>query len=125
MTMPIADESRQREDLENQVWNAIAAFEQIVETIPSDRVSLEALSHAYEQVGDLSRAREYLSRLVTVVIDEKDRDAAEMLRERLAQFAVSDPMARETQVKIEAFLAAGERKPRNSTSLRRPVKRNS
>ena len=109
MTMPIADESRQREDLENQVWNAIAAFEQIVETIPSDRVSLEALSHAYEQVGDLSRAREYLSRLVTVVIDEKDRDAAEMLRERLAQFAVSYPMARETQVKIEAFLAAGEK----------------
>ncbi len=106
--MSIADDSRQREDLESQVWNAIAAFEQIVETIPNDRVSLEALSHAYEQVGDLSRAREYLSRLVAVVIEEKDRDTAEMLRERLIQFAVSDPMARETQAKLEFFLAAGE-----------------
>lgn len=102
--MPLSDQNHQREDLENQVWNAIAAFEQIVETIPNDRVSLEALSHAYEQVGDLSRAREYLSRLVAVVIDEKDRDAAEMLRDRLALFAMSDPMARDTQVKIDAFL---------------------
>jgi hypothetical protein len=108
----MTEESRQREDLENQVWNAIAAFEQIVETIPNDRVSLEALSHAYEQVGDLSRAREYLSRLVSVVIEEKDRDTVEMLRDRVVALAASGPQAREMLSRIDAFLAssAGEMK---------------
>ncbi len=106
----MSEESRQREDLENQVWNAIAAFEQIVETIPDDRVSLEALSHAYEQVGDISRAREYLSRLVSVVIEEKDRETVEMLRDRMVALAASDPHARETLSRMEAFLSssAGE-----------------
>lgn len=102
----MSEESRQREDLENQVWNAIAAFEQIVETIPNDRVSLEALSHAYEQVGDLSRAREYLSRLVAVVIEEKDRDTVEMLRDRVVALAASDSHARETLSHMDAFLAS-------------------
>jgi hypothetical protein len=106
----MTEENRQREDLESQVWNAIAAFEQIVETIPNDRVSLEALSHAYGQVGDLSRAREYLARLIAVVIEEKDRDAIEMLRDRMVLLAASDPLARETLARIDAFLeaAAGE-----------------
>ncbi|MEI6563285.1 MAG: hypothetical protein WCO42_03135 [bacterium] len=105
--MQSSETSHKREDLESQVWSAIAAFEQIVETIPNDRVSLEALSHAYEQVGDLSRARDYLTRLASVVIDEKDRDAAEFLRERLLRFAATDPVAREAGAKIEAFLSAG------------------
>jgi hypothetical protein len=96
-----------REDLESQVWNAIAAFEQIVETIPDDRVSLEALSHAYEQVGDLTRAREYLTRLATVIIEEQDREAAELVRERLVRFAETDGVARETLARVEAFIAAG------------------
>jgi hypothetical protein len=103
---PMTEESRQREDLENQVWNAIAAFEQIVETIPNDRVSLEALSHAYGQVGDLSRAREYLTRLINVVIEEKDRDAVEMLRDRMVALEASDPLARETLSRMDAFLEA-------------------
>ncbi len=102
----MTEESRQREDLENQVWNAIAAFEQIVETIPNDRVSLEALSHAYGQVGDLSRAREYLTRLVNVVIEEKDRDAVEMLRDRMVALESSDPLARATLSRMDAFLEA-------------------
>jgi len=108
MHMAIIDESNQQGDLENQVWNAIAAFEQIVEMMPDDRVSLEALSHAYEQVGDLSRAREHLSRLVSVVISAKDRPAAVLLQERVMQFAASDPISREIEARLEAFLALGD-----------------
>ena len=108
--MTSQDDSQQREDLESQVCNAIAAFEQIVETIPDDRVSLEALSHAYEQVGDLSRAREYLSRLVNVVIEDQDRETAELLRERLVHFSISEPLAREILARVDAFLATGMEK---------------
>lgn len=102
------DDSHQQADLESQVWSAIAAFEQIVETIPNDRVSLEALSHAYEQVGDLSRARDYLTRLANVVIEENDRDAAEFLRERFLKFAATDPIAREAGAKFDRFLDEGK-----------------
>lgn len=102
------DDSHQRADLESQVWSAIASFEQIVETIPNDRVSLEALSHAYEQVGDLSRARDYLTRLASVVIEENDREAAEFLRERFLRFSATDPIAKDAGARIEAFLNEGQ-----------------
>lgn len=100
------DDKKQREDLENEVWSAIAAFEQIVQTIPDDRVSLEALSHAYEQIGDLARARDYFLRLVDVVLNERDREAAELLRERLALFAASGPAAKEVETRLDHWLAS-------------------
>ena len=106
--MPGSDDSKQREELESQVWSAIAAFEQIVQTIPNDRVSLEALSHAYEQVGDLARSRDYLVRLANVVLDEKDRDAADLLRESLMRYASTYVEARRTEERLEAFLADGQ-----------------
>lgn len=110
--MPTADEKRQREDLENQVWSAIAAFEQIVETMPNDRVSLEALSSAYEQVGDLTRAREYLIRLVNVIIQENDHNAGGLLHERLLRYAADDSVARETEARLDAMLTSGKPAPR-------------
>lgn len=105
--MANTEEREQRADLENQVWSAISAFEQIVEMMPNDRVSLDALSHAYEQVGDLSRSRDYLGRLVNVLIAEKDYAAAGMLQERVVQFAAADPIARDLQARLGAFLEGG------------------
>lgn len=101
------EDINQREQIENQVWSAIAAFEQIVETIPDDRVSLEALSHAYEQVGDLARSRDYLVKLVNVVIKENDRDAAALLRERMAQHT-ADPAIQKADEQLEALLSSGK-----------------
>lgn len=101
------EDRQQREQIEDQIWNAIAAFEQIVETIPDDRVSLEALSHAYEQVGDLARARDYLVRLAHVVAAENDRESAALLRERLAQHA-DDPRIRDASQRLDTLLAAGK-----------------
>lgn len=106
------EDDHQKADLESQVWSAISAFEQIVETIPNDRVSLEALSHAYEQVGDLSRARDYLARLAKVVIEENDRVTAEFLRERFLRLSATDPVARDAGARLESFLNAGEAEPR-------------
>ncbi len=102
-----AEEAQPREQIENQIWNAIAAFEQIVETIPDDRVSLEALSHAYEQVGDLSRARDYLVRLANVIAGEQDREAAALLRERLNNHA-DDNRVRDAAQRLDTLLAAGK-----------------
>jgi hypothetical protein len=101
------DDINQREQIENQVWSAIAAFEQIVETIPDDRVSLEALSHAYEQVGDLTRSRDYLLKLVNVIVADNDRDAAALLRERLAQHT-GDPLVLKADEQLETLLTTGK-----------------
>ncbi len=119
--MSTADEHHQREDLENQVWNAIAVFEQIVETIPNDRVALEALSSAYEQVGDLARARGYLVRLVNTLVDEGDREAAGLLRERLLKHAATDPLAKEAEARLEAMLSEGKPEPREFDLTKDPL----
>jgi hypothetical protein len=113
------------DDRENQVWSAIAVFEQIVQTIPNDRVSLEALSHAYEQVGDHTRAREYLVRLANVLVDEQDREAAETVQERLKRFAAADESAAEAELRIEQFLTAsvGSGTPASTTVAVAPTPR--
>ena len=69
--------------LEEEIWSAISAFEQILEAMPNDRASLEALTHAYEQIGDHTRSAEYAMQLAEVVIDSGDDKAAAELVEKL------------------------------------------
>lgn len=71
---------------ESEVWQAISAFEQILEVMPDDRSSLETLSHAYEHVGDRVKALDYLIKLANVVIAEADTETAALLLERLQEY---------------------------------------
>ncbi len=75
---------------ETEVWNAIAAFEKILEAMPDDRSSLETLSHAYEHIGDRARALEYLLRLGAIVARERDIEAAAHLVEKLAGYGAAN-----------------------------------
>lgn len=88
---------------EADIWNAISAFEKILEAIPHDRVSLEALTDAYEQVGDHTRSKEYILRLARVLIDEDDEEAARDLLRKLKRFAADDPEAAALAKEIESF----------------------
>ncbi|MFU8781097.1 MAG: hypothetical protein ACNA71_08765 [Kiritimatiellia bacterium] len=74
-------------DLESEVWQAISAFEKILEVMPDDRSSLETLSHAYEQTGDKVKALDYLLRLAEVVLGEGDKEASAHVLERLQEYA--------------------------------------
>lgn len=71
--MPAGDEKKQGDD---ELFGAILAFEQILEAMPDDHTSLETLWHAYEQIGDLSKARDYMLRLANVICSEQDAVAA-------------------------------------------------
>ncbi|TFH18367.1 MAG: hypothetical protein E4H02_00145 [Lentisphaerales bacterium] len=93
-------------DQEAEVWSAIAAFEQILEAIPNDRTSLETLAHAYEQIGDLTRAKDYLVRLADAVISESDSETAEEIRAKLANLAADDTDAQAALSRIDTFLAS-------------------
>ena len=84
------NQAQQVVNLEEEVWNAIAAFEQILEAMPNDRASLEALCHAYEQIGDHTRAKDHVIRLVDVLVEEGDGEAAKRLSERLITYSDGD-----------------------------------
>lgn len=96
--------SRNEGDRDGQFWDAIALFEGILESMPEDRVALEALALAYEQIGDLARARDYLVRLAKVVLREEDREGAELAREHLSRYP-SEPSAAETVQILDVFLS--------------------
>ena len=97
---------QEKDDLEAEIWGAIAAFERILEAFPTDRASLEALAHAYEQVGDHSRAQEYTVRLAMVVLEEGDAETARSLLDRIRQVAGTDPAAKSILPRLEELAAA-------------------
>lgn len=69
-----------------KIQEAIAFFEQMLQTMPGDRTSLEFLAVAYEQTGQTERRRECLVRLVDTLLNEKDYDNAQAIAERLSTF---------------------------------------
>jgi len=66
---------------------AIAFFEQMLQTMPEDRTSLEFLSVAYEQTGQVEKHRDCLIRLADCLLHEKDYDKAQSIAMRLTQFS--------------------------------------
>ncbi len=96
----MSDDPQQSSSLEEEVWNAIAAFEQILEAMPNDRASLEALCHAYEQIGDHTRAKDYAVRLCDTLLEEGDHDAAKRMLDTLQTQADGDERV---QAVVEKF----------------------
>jgi len=94
-------------DSESEVWQAISAFEQILEVMPDDRSSLETLSHAYEHVGDRARALDYLLRLAAVVVSERDAEMASHVQERLAEYGEADEQVRSLNEQLQALQPNG------------------
>ncbi len=97
----MAEDTTSRADLEKQISDAIAACEQILEAMPDDRASLEALQHAYAQLGEKERARAYLIRLVRVLLLEGDREAAGDYVEPLRELGSDDADAVELLRRLE------------------------
>jgi len=92
---------------EEDVWGAISAFEQILEAMPYDRASLETLSSAYEQIGDHTRAKEYLIRLGRVLLQEGDHATAASLLDKLAVYSEQDQQVAELISEITGTVGSG------------------
>ncbi|MEI7900661.1 MAG: hypothetical protein WCK89_10420 [bacterium] len=65
---------------------AIGFFEQMLQTMPGDRMSLEFLAVAYEQTGQSEKRRDCLIRLVDCLLHEKDYDNAKIIAGHLRAF---------------------------------------
>jgi predicted nucleic-acid-binding protein len=89
------------EKTEEEIFNNIATFEKILEGLPKDQISLEALAGAYEKIGDTAQAKKYLLRLANVLLEQGDEDSADDLLPRLKEYDQTDPEIKEIVSKIE------------------------
>lgn len=107
---------------EEEVHGAIAAFEEILDVMPGDRVALETLYEGYLMLGEHERAGEYLARLSIIVAEEQDRDEALRLLPALHQNVGIHPSVNQALQQIEALLSSQEESPQNekSTSVSPP-----
>lgn len=76
--------------IEGNLADSIAMLEQILEVMPQDTHTLQALYSAYMQSGHRDLAFEYLGRLVDVA-SESDAEAVAFAREELTKFEVERP----------------------------------
>ena len=78
------------EQANSKLLEGITYFEKMLKVMPGDRTTLEFLSVAYEQLGDVEKQRTALIQLAETLLREKDYDAADAIGERLSGFAESD-----------------------------------
>ena len=88
---------------ESEVWSAISAFEQILESAPQDRAALETLTDAYERIGDHTRALDYMLRLGEVLIEDSDIPNAVRLARRIRVGGIVSSDAAEFLDKTDAL----------------------
>ena len=73
-------------DPDTKMVEAIAFFEKMLQTMPDDRTSLEFLSVAYEQTGQVEKRRDCLIQLADCLLHEKDYENAQSIALRLNAF---------------------------------------
>lgn len=112
---------------EAELRDAITTFEQILEAIPNDRLALETLSDAYDQLGDKEQALYYYTQLAAVILDEEDKKAAPALIKRLKELGGNNPDAKQAldflqrlvEPPAEAAAASSAKKKAESGGRRR------
>ena len=123
-TIPMKEEQKKAAggEREAELWDAIAAFERVLEVIPDDRTALGTLVDAYTRLGDFTRARQYLRRLAQAIAQERDREAAQALLHDLDAGDATDPALAEIRellipLTLTETALAGEGKPQASSPV--------
>jgi len=89
-------------DLEKELKESIAYFEQILDVLPGERTALEFLCVACLQLGDQERFLKYAMALSDVVLREKDVSGAADLVEKLK--GSEDSRAKAAVLKLQVLL---------------------
>jgi tetratricopeptide (TPR) repeat protein len=106
---------------EREVRDAIDAFEQILEAIPNDRMALETLADAYEQINDRKKALEYVIRLAEVIEEDRDTETAPRLIEKLRSLGANDPSAKQMLETLQKMVAPTRKAPEPTAARKTPV----
>jgi len=90
------------EDLEKELKESIAYFEQILDVLPGERTALEFLCVACLQLGDQQKFLKHAMALAEIVLREKDAAGAADLIDKLQ--GNEDPRARTAVLKLQVLL---------------------
>ena len=93
-------EQKEKHIQEEDVWNSISSYEAVLERTPDDYKALHSLSVAYGQIGDHTKAKEYVLRLTDIIIREQNSALALEIINELKQYAEDDPALRDIVLKI-------------------------
>lgn len=74
-----------------KIYEAIQFFEQMLQTMPADRSTLEFLALAYEQTNQQDRRRDILIRLADTLLAEEDFENATIIAAHLKSFTDYPP----------------------------------
>lgn len=97
---------RRESTAETEARDAIAAFEEILDVFPNDVGTLDALAQSYHLVGEADKERIYLKRLIQVLLDQGDTEAAGEHAGRLNPRG-DDPEATALLEQLEAMGVSG------------------
>lgn len=86
---------------EEDVWSSISSNEEILERAPNDHIALHSLSSAYGQIGDHTKAKEYILRLADVVLLEQDAAVAADISSEIKSYAEDDPSLNDLLLRID------------------------
>ena len=106
---------------EKEVRDAIDAFEQILESIPNDRMALETLINAYEQINENKKALEYVIRLADVIDEDHDTETAPRLIEKLRTLGGNDPGAKQMLESLQKLVVPVRKTPEPSAARKTPL----
>lgn len=90
------------EDLEKELKESIAYFEQILDVLPGERTALEFLCVACQQLGDQQKFLKHATALAEVIVREKDAAGAADLIDKLQ--GSDDPRARTAVLKLQVLM---------------------
>ncbi|MEG2724916.1 MAG: hypothetical protein RR982_03595 [Kiritimatiellia bacterium] len=88
------------ETIDPKLLEGIAFFEQMLQTLPGDRASLEFLSVAYEHSGQSEQQRQVLIALAESLLQKREIDDVQKLQQSLQRFA-EDPAVQTILKRIE------------------------
>jgi len=89
-------------DLEKELKEGIAYFEQVLDVLPGERTALEFLCVAYLQLGDGVKFLKHAVALSEVILREKDASGAADLIEKLKDN--ENPQAKEAVLKLQVLM---------------------
>ncbi|OQA27509.1 MAG: hypothetical protein BWY59_01069 [Verrucomicrobia bacterium ADurb.Bin345] len=92
----------------SELQDAIVTFEQILEAIPNDRLALETLSDAYEQMGEKAKALGYYIHLASVVLEDGDKRAAPEISGKLRELGEGNAEALQAAEFLDRMVAPEE-----------------
>jgi tetratricopeptide (TPR) repeat protein len=88
---------------EDELWAAISSLELILDVMPEDKTSLQALAGAYVDIGDISKAVKLKVRLGQLCLNSKSMVEAAEIFEELVDFRENDDDVKEFLERYESM----------------------